>query len=127
MEPRERWLAVLRREKLDRLPMDFWGTNEATLKLMRHLGCSDEWEVYRRLHIDRVVTVGPRYVGPAQFDTPMNAALTIGPEVPGPPPAPSTDMFGCGYQIADYGEGVYSECIYHPLAQFNSVEEIEEK
>jgi len=105
MTPKERWLAVLRREKPDRLPMDYWATEEATQKLLKYLGCSDVWEMYRRLHIDPVVTVGPRYVGP--------------------PLPPDTDMYGCKYQKVDYGTGAYSECVYHPLAQYNSVEEIE--
>lgn len=35
MTPKERCLAVMRREKPDRLPMDYWGMPEATLKLMR--------------------------------------------------------------------------------------------
>ena len=40
MTPRERWLAVLRRGKPDRVPMDYWATDEATDKLMKHLGVS---------------------------------------------------------------------------------------
>jgi hypothetical protein len=43
MTPKERWLAVMRREKPDRLPMNYWGKPEATLKLMQHLGCDNEW------------------------------------------------------------------------------------
>jgi len=34
MTPRERWLAVLEGEKPDRLPMDYWGTDEATARLV---------------------------------------------------------------------------------------------
>jgi len=33
MTPKERLLAVLNREKPDRLPMDYWGTEEATRKV----------------------------------------------------------------------------------------------
>lgn len=61
MTPKERWLAVLQRKTPDRVPMDFWGADETMAKLRRHLGCADAWEVYRTLHIDRVVTVGPAY------------------------------------------------------------------
>jgi uroporphyrinogen decarboxylase len=105
LTPKERWLAVLRREKPDRLPMDYWATPEATQKLVHALACSDQWEMFDRLHIDRVVTVGPRYAGPSI--------------------EPGYDVYGCRYQDVDYGAGVYAECIYHPLAQYNSVEEIE--
>jgi uroporphyrinogen decarboxylase len=60
--------------------------------------------MYGRLHIDRPVTVSPRYVGP--------------------PLRPGYDMFGCRYQLVDYGTGVYAECVYNPLATYNSIEEI---
>ena len=39
MTPRERWLAVLKRQKPDRVPTDYWSTKEATAKLKKHLGC----------------------------------------------------------------------------------------
>ncbi|RKY95332.1 MAG: uroporphyrinogen-III decarboxylase-like protein [Candidatus Hydrothermota bacterium] len=105
MTPKERWLAVLNREKPDRIPMDYWATGEATEKVMKYLGCSSVDEMFKRLHIDRVIGVGPRYIGP--------------------PIEPGYDMYGCRYEKVNYGTGVYSECVYHPLAQYNSIEEIE--
>jgi uroporphyrinogen decarboxylase len=103
--PKERWLAVLNREKPDRLPMDYWATDEATQRVMNHLGCADRWEMFDRLHIDPVVAVGPRYTGP--------------------PVEPGYDMYGCRYEDIDYDNGVYRECVYHPLSRYNSIEEIE--
>jgi uroporphyrinogen decarboxylase len=38
MTPRERWLAVLERRAPDRVPMDYWATEEASRRLMQHLG-----------------------------------------------------------------------------------------
>jgi uroporphyrinogen decarboxylase len=131
MTPRERWLAVLTRQKPDRVPMDYWATPEFTASLLRYLGyrgaagepgrpatATDsavtmkywndadlEREALRRLHVDFVVTVAPRYVGP--------------------PLPPGTDVFGCRFQDINYGSGVYAECVYHPLARYRSVEEIE--
>jgi len=106
LTPKERWLATLSRETPDRLPMDYWATEEATQKVMKFLGCSDPWEMFARLHIDRVVSVTPRYIGP--------------------PIEPGYDIYGCRYEDVDYGTGVYSECVYHPLAGYNTVEEIED-
>ncbi|MGC9348101.1 MAG: uroporphyrinogen decarboxylase family protein [Anaerolineae bacterium] len=106
MTPKERWLAVLEGESPDRLPMDYWATPEATEKLKRYLGCATEEEALERLHIDRLVNVGPKYVGP--------------------PLAPDEDIYGCRYEDVDYGTGVYNECVYHPLAGYDTVEEIEE-
>lgn len=105
MTPRERWLAVLKREKPDRVPMDYWATPEATDGLLRHLGCATEWDAMHRLQIDRVVQLFPRYVGP--------------------PLKPGYDMWGCRYENVDYGTGVYAECVEHPLAAYSTIEEIE--
>ncbi len=105
MTPRERWLAVLSREKPDRVPMGYRATGEATRKLMGYLGCNDGQALYERLHIDRVVSLSPRYVGP---------------------PIPrDKDVFGCGYEDVDYGTGVYRECVSHPLSEYETVEQIE--
>ena len=105
MTPRERWLAVFKRDKPDRVPMDYWATGEATEKLMHHLGREDTQQMFQRLHIDHVIPIHPKYVGP--------------------PSPPGEDTFGCRYQDINYGTGVYSECVYHPLARYESVEEIE--
>jgi uroporphyrinogen decarboxylase len=105
MTPRERWLAVLTRRAPDRVPMDYWTTDEARSKLMAHLGVGDDRALLKRLHIDRPFSVGPRYVGP-------------------PIPA-DADVYGCRYHDIEYGTGIYRECVFSPLAQYSSVEEIE--
>jgi uroporphyrinogen decarboxylase len=131
MTPRERWLAVLNRQTPDRVPMDYWSTPEFSAKLIRHLGLSRKShqqlvtdlnrssrdvktlnegkralrEALKRMHVDFVVSVGPKYVGPR---IPAN-----------------TDVFGCTYRSVDYGTGEYSEVVNHPLARFRTVEEIE--
>lgn len=115
MTPRERWEAVLRREAPDRVPMDYWSTAEAAAKLQKHLGCPDLRSLYQRLHIDRVITVGPLLIGG-----------TAGPNFVGPAPDTGCDVYGCRYREVDYGTGVYSECVTNPLAQYQSVEEIED-
>ena len=105
MTPRERWLAVLKREKPDRIPMDYWATGEATEKLLNYLGCEAGEALRQRLHIDPPLSVGSKYVGP---------------------PIPKGEsLLGCRSKNVVYGTGVYSECIYHPLAQYETVEEIE--
>jgi len=105
MTPRERWQAVFERRKPDRLPMDYWGTEEATSALMRRLGCGSKEEALRKLHVDYVVKIAPRYIGPRL--------------------AADEDVFGRKFRDVDYGSGVYRECIHNPLAGFKSVEAIE--
>ncbi len=106
MSPRERWEAVLSRKQPDRIPFDWWGTNEVEEKIKTFLKLDDMWDVYKKFHIDKLITVEPDYVGPNL--------------------APGTDWFGCKYLGVPYGRGEYEECVYHPLAQYETIKEIEE-
>ncbi len=103
LTPRERWLAVLKGEKPDRIPLDFRATPESIAALLAYLDC-DLDGMYNRLHIDRVAGASPRYLGP--------------------PIAEDADVFGCRYSYVDYGTGQYRECTYHPWAQYGSLDEI---
>lgn len=105
MTPRERWLAVLNREPFDRTPLDYRATPEVNAALIEHMGAANLDEVKQRLHIDPVISVGPRYIGPA--------------------PEPGKDIWGVGRKVVDYGTGSYNECVSHPLAEYETVAEIE--
>ena len=105
MTSKERWLAVVERREPDRIPLHYRATNETTAKLMKYMGCNDADEMFRKLHIDRTAGVGPRYVGPSL--------------------APGTDMYGCRYESVQYEGGSYTECVWHPLANYETVDEIE--
>lgn len=106
MIPRERWRAVLERKQPDRVPMDYWTTDEARDKLLAYLGLGSEREMLERLHIDRPFTVTPRYVGP--------------------PIPENKDVYGIGYRDIDYGTGTYREAVHHPLAEYDTVKEIQD-
>ena len=62
MTSKERWLAVLQRETPDRVPMDYWGTEETMAILMQHLGCSDRG--MSSASCTSTIAVQPAYVGP---------------------------------------------------------------
>ena len=106
MTPKERWLAVLRRETPDRVPMDYWGTWEASHIVISFLGVEDYWEMCERLHIDAVVSVGPKHIGPK-----LNQGC---------------DFYGRGYQRINYDTGSYDEVFDHPLAGFSTAAELED-
>jgi uroporphyrinogen decarboxylase len=105
MSPRERWISVLQGSIPDRVPMDYAGTPELTQKLMKFLNVSSQEDLNKRLHIDAPYQVGPLYKGPPIPD--------------------GEDMYGCRFLDVDYGSGVYQECVYHPLAQYSTIEEVE--
>lgn len=107
MTPRERWLAVIQRRPLDRVPMDYWGTEETSALLRKHLGCRTTREALAKLHVDYVIKIVPSYRGPR---LPRR-----------------TDVFGRKYAYHSYGSGKYDECVSHPLAAFRSVGEIDRR
>lgn len=53
MTPRERILAAIKHKPVDRIPMDYWGTPEATKKLMKELGVSDEMQLWHNIILSR--------------------------------------------------------------------------
>jgi len=108
MTGRERWLAVLRREKPDRIPMDMWITEEAHQKLKKHLGIFDNEKLNERLHIDRPAFANGVYIGPQH-------------------PNGDGDLYGIKHENISYDGGSYNEAVTAPLARFNSVAEIEKE
>lgn len=65
MKPRERILATLNRQPVDRLPVDLWHTPEIGELLRKHIGAADDLEMYRRLGLDKIVWVFMDYLSEA--------------------------------------------------------------
>ena len=106
MTPRERWLALLAGQKPDRVPTDYWATGEVTERLFRDLRCADTGELYHRLHIDALHTIG--------------APQTVLHH----PDDPQADVWGLRHQVVDYGGGTYHEVASRPLAAAKTVDDI---
>lgn len=108
MTPRERWLALFAGEKPDRIPTDYWATDEVTDRLLREFRCADKEELYTHLHIDGLVHVNPEQT------------------VLHHPDDAEADVWGLRRTPVDYGSGVYEEFANHPLAHMTSVDELHE-
>ena len=108
MTPRERWLALFGRQKPDRIPTDYWATDEVTDRLLRELRCSDLEELYDKLHIDGVTRIEP-------------PRLTMHH-----PDYPEADIWGVRKKKIAYGTGIYEEFETHPLADMTTVEQVHE-
>ncbi len=106
MTPRERWLAVLNGQRADRVPTDYWATGEVTDRLLAELGCVDEMVLYRKLGIDRLIAVGPRYTGPDFGEANMWGVRRVRQEYAG-------------------GAGAYDEVVDYPLAGATTVAQID--
>ena len=105
--PKERWLAIFAGEKPDRVPTDYWATDEVTFRLFRDLGCRSVEELYTKLDIDGLVTIDPPR-------TDEHRAGDAG-----------ADLWGLRRALIEYGTGSYDEFANHPLAGMTSVEELD--
>jgi uroporphyrinogen decarboxylase len=109
MNARERMLAAINREPVDRVPTDFWGTAEVRQRLLERFGT---WEDVRgALHIDGMAGLEVAYVGPPP---------------PEPPPGETVDpVWRFRRRNVDYGTGVYAEQSDYPLATAETVDDLE--
>ena len=106
MTPRQRWLAMLAGEKPDRVPTDYWATDEVTQRLLHDLGCADTDALYARLHIDGVDSIGAP------------------PTVHHHPDDPEASVWGVRFRRVDYGTGTYDEVASHPLAGAKTIDDV---
>ncbi len=108
MNARERMLAAINHETLDRIPTDIWATDEVMAKLRDYFGA--DADPYALLRIDGMAYVGPRYIGP-------------------PPPATAQDetidMLGIRQRRTEYATGVYYEQVHCPLASARTIDDLE--
>jgi len=112
MTPKERWRSVLAGRTPDRTPCDYWATAEVTRRLLRELECGSEPELWRRLGIDKCVSLAPRHPR-AREDTWHIPSLF--------------SVWGIETALIPYmdGLGAYEEAINPPLAAATTAGEIE--
>jgi len=55
MSPKERVLATLDRRPVDRVPVDLWHTPEVAASLRTHFAAPDDFAMWRRLGLDKIV------------------------------------------------------------------------
>ena len=106
MTPRERWLALLAGRQPDRIPTDYWATDEVTTRLLRELGGATREDLFRALNIDAPVKLNPRRFVTASPDD------------------PEADEWGVRWKLVDYGAGAYLEEAGHPLATASRPEDV---
>ncbi len=106
MTPRQRWLALLNKQPVDRIPTDYQATSEVTQRLLADLDCGNEDDLWRRLRIDRRRFVESRW------------------KLPHHPSDPQADMWGVRFRRVNYGSGVYDEPALHPLETVETVDDV---
>jgi uroporphyrinogen decarboxylase len=108
MNARERVLAAIRRQPVDRVPTDIWATAEVMAKLRAHFGAGVD--VHTALGIDGIASVGPSYSGPA---------------LPTVADGEAVDYWGMRRRRTPHAGGVYYEQSFCPLAAARSIADVE--
>ncbi len=106
MNPRERILAILNREPVDRMPVDLWHTPEIVALLCRHLGVEDEFSMWRALGLDKIVWNFMNYISPSG----ESAGSQVGAQSVG-----NRTQWGVPVKDMQAGEAVYQESAAFPL------------
>ena len=104
MTSRERILAAINHKPTDRVPLDYWGVPEITEKLMKHFGVKDSIRFAQALDIDLIM----------HPSTPMIKSGRNG----------EWDIEMKKIPLPD-GSGFYDEPVAHPIADFETIDEIE--
>ena len=109
MNARERVMAAIHHQPVDRIPTDIWATGEVWEKLRQHFGGQEA--IYEALHIDGIADLAwPNYIGP-----PLPSAL---PDV-------SFNFWGIGVKTIAYPTGSYCETCHWPLAEARTIDDLE--
>ena len=109
MNARERVLAILNREPVDRIPVDIWYTQEIAQVLKRHFGVDDDLALWRALGVDKIVWVGPAYVGHAEEEA-----------------GGQRTQWGTPLQSVVAGEATYVEIGTPPLTGYDTAASLED-
>lgn len=108
MNSRERMLAAINHQPVDRIPTDIWATDEVWEKLRRHFG--PEADILAELHIDGMATLNPRYVGPT---------------LPVLPDGETVNFWGMRHKRVPHEGGAYDEQYHYPLAAATSLADLD--
>lgn len=108
MYPKERVLESISHHQTDRVPVDYWSTEEVDKKLIEYMGVSNRGELLQALGID-IRYVFPPYIGP-----PLRTFSDGSQE----------DIWGVRRKKVATASAVYSEVYYSPLSETIAPEEL---
>ena len=108
MNSRQRMLAAINHQPVDRIPTDIWATPEVMAKLRAYFG--EGVDINEALHIDAMAGVGAEYAGPA---------------LPAMPEDEQVDYWGIRRKKVAYETGAYDEQTFYPLAFAQTIDDLD--
>ncbi|MBI9045568.1 MAG: hypothetical protein JEZ06_13850 [Anaerolineaceae bacterium] len=112
MSHRNRVIAAINHQPVDRIPTDIWAVPEIWQKLQAHFGTENKLEVYEHLDIDGIMEIRPKYIGPElpeEIDGGFKKDL---------------QAWGFRFKGQEYTGGVYWEPTKIPLAEARTIDDL---
>ena len=115
MNARERVLAVLNRQPVDRTPVDLWCTPEINTALKTYTGVKSDLDLYKALGLDKIVWVFPGYTGTIEGEEAGGSTHYGGVR----------SMWGTPLKDINTGNALYQEFGEPPLKDYETVESLD--
>ncbi|PTX95656.1 uroporphyrinogen decarboxylase family protein [Opitutus sp. ER46] len=119
MTPKERILATLARQPVDRLPVDLWHTPEIGVALQQRLGVKDDLAAYRALGLDKIVWVFLDYLPPDGGHVTTLVGQTDDPTA-------NRTTWGAPLRDVQAGAAHYAEVVSAPLAGYDTPQSLDD-
>lgn len=117
MNAKQRVLAALNRDPVDRLPVDLWHTPEIGSQLRKHCGVESDLDVYRALKLDKIVWDFMEY----ETDEGDSAGSQVGAEAVG-----ARTMWGVPLTGVQAGAAHYDEFGEAPLKGYEEAASLDD-
>ena len=116
MSPKDRILNILNRKPVDRMPVDIWHTAEVEKALIDYTGAKDDFDMWKRLGLDKIVWVFMDY----KTDTGESTGSQVGAQAIG-----TRTMWGVPLRDITSGEAHYQEFGIPPMLGYSSPADVE--
>ena len=114
--PKERISYILDRKPVDRIPVDLWHTPEVEKELIHYTRAIDDFDMWKKLGLDKIVWVFMNYKDPMGFDS----GSQVGAKASG-----TRTMWGVPLKGIETGAAYYEEFGVPPMLGFETVKQVE--
>jgi uroporphyrinogen decarboxylase len=114
MNSKQRIINILERKPVDRIPVDIWHTPEVETALKKHVGAKDDFEMWKKLGLDKIVWVFMDYKAPAG----ERAGSQVGANATG-----NRTMWGVPLKDVKAGAAHYQEFVEPPMGKYTTPHE----
>ena len=115
MNSKERVLNILDRKPVDRMPVDIWHTPEVEKALIDHVGAVDDFDMWKKLGLDKIVWVFMDY----KTDKGESAGSQVGASAMG-----ERTMWGVPLKEVEAGDAHYQEFIEPPMQGYETLADL---